>query len=139
MPVYPSKAYRSVLWRIPDIDSNVLSENGGAVRSNTKSMNFGTIVNIKGSTLSDDVKNEHLRFNWKSRRSNISTETDQGWGLTKELSASDLLNTKSSPSSTLASTIVYPYVYLLGAYEKVTDDGDVVTDDGEPVFDRPVF
>jgi hypothetical protein len=30
-------------------------------------------------------------------------------------------------------------VYLLGAYEKVTDDGVVVTDDDDTVFDRPVY
>ena len=54
------------------------------------------------------------------------------------MAASALRNTIGS-SSSLASTLVFPYVYLLGAYEKVTEDGVVVTEDDAPVFDRTVF
>jgi hypothetical protein len=54
------------------------------------------------------------------------------------MDASALRNTIGA-SSSLASTLVFPYVYLLGAYEKVTEDGVVVTEDDAPVFDRPVF
>ena len=136
--LYPSKVYRSIVWKIPDVDINAYSENGGAVRSNTVSMDFDTIVNVKGSTLSDVIKNDNLRFNWKLRKSNSSNETDYGWGQRRTIPAEDLRNTIGQ-SSSLASTLVLPYGYLLGANEKVTDDGSVVTDNGEEVYDRPVF
>lgn len=133
----PSKAYASLSWRIPDIDTNVQSDNGSAVRSDTEEMSFGTIVNVSGMVLSDALKQKHLAFNWKIRKNNTSTEIDKGWGQRITIDASDLRNVKGS-GSTLASTLVYPYVYLKGAYEEVTDDGEVVTDNGEVVYDRPV-
>lgn len=136
--LYPSKVYRSIVWKIPDVDTNTYSENGGAVRSSTVSMDFDTIMNIKGAVLSDEVKSDNLRLNWKVRKSNSSTEVDFGWGQRKTILAEDLRNT-IGVSSSLASTLVLPYVYLLGANEKVTDSNDVVTDDGQPVYDRPVF
>jgi len=136
--LYPDKVHRTLHWRIPDVDTNVVSQNGSAVRSNTVKMNFGTVVNIRHSVLSDDMKKEHLHFNWKIRKNTTSTETDMGWGQQMEFAASALRNTIGNTSS-LASTLVFPYVYLLGAYEKVTEDGAVVTEDGETVFDRPVF
>lgn len=133
----PSKAYASLSWRMPDIDTNVQSENGSAVRSDTEEMTFDTIVNVNGTVLSDEMKQKHLAFNWKIRKNNVSTETDKGWGQRITIDASDLRNVKGS-GSTLASTLVYPYVYLKGAYEEVTDNGEVVTDNGEVVYDRPV-
>ena len=84
------------------------------------------------------MKAEHLHFNWKIRKNNTATETDMGWGQRMTMAASALRNTIGS-SSSLASTLVFPYVYLLGAYEKVTEDGVAVTEDDAPVFDRPVF
>jgi hypothetical protein len=101
-------------------------------------MAFGTVVNIRHSVLSDEMKKEHLHFNWKIRKNTTSTETDMGWGQQMEFAASELRNTIGNTSS-LASTLVFPYVYLLGAYEKVTDDGVVVTEGDDTVFDRPVF
>lgn len=136
--LYPPKVFRTIHWRIPDVDTNVKSNNGGAVRSNTIDMTFETICNIRHAILSDEMKAEHLHFNWKIRKNNTATETDMGWGQRMTMDASALRNTIGS-SSSLASTLVFPYVYLLGAYEKVTEDGVVVTDDDTPVFDRPVF
>jgi hypothetical protein len=136
--LYPDKVHRTLHWRIPDVDTSVVSQNGSAVRSNTVTMAFGTVVNIRHSVLSDEMKKEHLYFNWKIRKNTTSTETDMGWGQQMEFAASELRNTIGNTSS-LASTLVFPYVYLLGAYEKVTDDGVVVTDDDDTVFDRPVF
>ena len=101
-------------------------------------MAFGTVVNIRHSVVSDEMKKEHLHFNWKIRKNTASTETDMGWGQQMGIAASALRNTVGNTSS-LASTLVFPYVYLLGAYEEVTEDGVVVTEDGETVFDRPVF
>jgi hypothetical protein len=133
----PSKAYATLSWRTPDIETFVQSDNGGAVRSNTEDMTFDTIVNVNGEVLSDELKQKHLAFNWKIRKNNVSTETDKGWGQRITIDASDLRNVKGS-GSTLASTLVDNEVYLLGAYEEVTDDNEVVTDDGQTVFDRPV-
>lgn len=136
--LYPPKVFSTIHWRIPDVDTHVKSNNGGAVRSDTVSMTFETICNIRHAILTDAQKAEHLHFNWKIRKNTTSTETDMGWGQRMTMAASALRNTIGSTSS-LASTLVFPYVYLLGAYEKVTEDGVVVTEDGETVYDRPVF
>lgn len=133
----PSKAYASLSWRTPDIEPFVQSDNGGVVRSDTKEMTFDTIVNVNGEVLSDALKRKHLAFNWKIRKSNTSTEIDKGWGQRITIDASDLRNVKGS-GSTLASTLVSNDVYLKGAYEEVTYNGEVVTDGGEVVYDRPV-
>lgn len=131
----PSKAYATLSWRIPDIDVYVQSDNGGAVRGNTTDMSFDTIVNVNGVVLSDETKQKHLAFNWKIRKNNVSTETDKGWGQRITIDASELRNVRGS-GSTLASTLVGNEVYLLGAYEKVTQSNDVVTCNGEIVYDR---
>ena len=98
---------------------------------------FSNKENKQKEKLDDNKKNDHLRFNWKTRKNNVSTEVDKGWGLTKTLRADELMNVIGQ-SSSLASTLVFPYVYLRGAYEKVTYNGSEVTDDGAVVFDRPV-
>lgn len=112
----PSKAYAGVEWRIPDVDTHVLSNNGGAVRSDTTSMTFDTVINVKGDVLADARKQQHLRFNWKYRKNTNTTENDAGWGNSVTINASNLRNVKGA-SSTLASTLVYPYVYVLGAWQ----------------------
>lgn len=138
----PSKAYASLSWRVPDIESIVHSDNGGAVRSDTEEMTFGTIVNILGTNLDDDLKRKHLAFKWKIHKNNAApnlpeSEVYKGWGQRITIDASDLRNVKGS-GSTLASTLVNNDVYLKGAYEGVTDNGVEVTDNGEPVYDRPI-
>ena len=139
----PSKAYATLNWRTPDIETFVQSDNGGAVRSDTEEMSFGTIININGEVLSDALKQKHLAFNWKIHKDNAAPNTpeaeiDKGWGQRITIDASDLRNARQTPSSTLASTLVYNHVYLKGAYEEVTDNGEVVTYNGEKVYDRPV-
>jgi hypothetical protein len=131
----PSKSYASVGWKVPEIDSIVQSDNGSAVRTNTKAMGFRTIVNVKGSVLSEVVKLRHLLLNWKVRKSNQATEADKGWGQEKTISANDLRYVIGS-SGKLSNVLVYPYVYLLGPYEQVTDNGEAVTENGEKVYDR---
>lgn len=133
----PSKAYATLNWRTPDIEPFVQSDNGGTVRSDTEDMTFDTIVNVNGEVLSDALKRKHLAFNWKIRKNNTSTEIDKGWGQRITIDASDLRNVKGS-GSTLASTLVSNDVYLKGAYEEVTDNGEVVTYNGEKVYDRPL-
>ena len=133
----PSKAYATLSWRTPDIETFVQSDNGGAVRSNTEDMTFDTIVNVNGDVLSDSLKQKHLAFNWKIRKNNTSTEIDKGWGQQITIDASELRNV-TGMDSTLASTLVGNVVYLKGAYEEVTDGGEVVTYNGEKVYGRPV-
>ena len=137
--LFPDKVYRTVEWRVPDIDTHVLSENGSAVRSNTNDMSFDTVINVMHAILSDEKKSAHLRFNWKTRKNNVSTEVDAGWGQTTTMDALDLRNTRGSSNSQLASTLVFPYVYLMGAYENCTHGGEEITQNGETVFDRPVL
>lgn len=120
----PSKAYAAVEWRVPDMDINVMSKNGGAVRSDSTSFDFEPICNMNGTVISDTVKSAHLRFNWKYRKSNSTVENDLGWGATKTIAASNLLNTKTV-SGTLPSTHVYSYAYLLGAWEVQTSTDPV--------------
>lgn len=136
--LYPSRANRSIMWVIPDIDTNVLSENGGAVRADTEQMSFDVIVNVKGRQLTDEKIAEHLRFNWKYRQSTLSTENDAGWGRRITIDASNLRNVYGSGTS-LASTIVFPYVYLMGAYEIVTHNNETVTHNNETVYARSMF
>lgn len=129
---YPPKVYRSVVWRVPTIDSIVVSENGEAVRSNSGSFTFDTVVNVLGETLSDEKKTQHLRFNWKSRKANATPQfgmTDRGWGQKVTIKASDLKNYKSS-------SIVTNDVYVLGAYEEVLLSNESVTLNGEKVYAR---
>ena len=133
----PSKAYATLNWRIPDIETFVQSDNGGAVRSDTQNMTFDTIVNVNGVVLSDALKQKHLAFNWKIRKNDTSTEVDKGWGQRITIDASELRSVKGS-GSTLSSTLVGNEVYIKGAYEEVTDNGEIVTDNGEVVYDRPV-
>lgn len=133
----PSKAYATLSWRMPDIETFVQSDNGGAVRSDTEEMTFGTIVNVNGDVLTDALKQKHLAFNWKIRKNNTSTEVDKGWGQRITIDASELRNVRGS-GSTLASTLVSNEVYLKGAYEEVTDNNQPITDGGEVVYDRPV-
>jgi len=139
----PSKAYASLNWRTPDIEPFVQSDNGGAVRGDTEDMTFDTIVNVNGEVLSDALKRKHLAFNWKIHKDNAAPNTpeaeiDKGWGQRITIDASDLRNARQTPSSTLASTLVYNHVYLKGAYEEVTDNGEAVTYNGEKVYDRPI-
>lgn len=125
--LYPAKAYRSIVWRIPDIDSNVVCKNGQAYRSSIKTMEFSTIINVRGKILSDAVKTNHMRFNWKTRNSLQSTEVDRGWGLSVILDNAAL-------QSSRGSVLVYPDIYILGAAEPVTHNGAAVTHNGVPVY-----
>ena len=115
----PSKAYAAVTWRIPDVDTHVVSKNGGAVRSDSNTFVFEPICNVKGQTLSTTVINEHLRFQWMYRKSNSTVENEVGWGTTVTLNATDIVNA-TGVAGKLPSTTVYPYPYLLGAWEPDT-------------------
>lgn len=136
--LYPSRCYRTVGWRIPTPQINTVSHNGAAFRSSFKEMDFFTMANLKGKLLDDTIKARHIYFEWKTRKSNGTTETSRGWGQEITLSKDILGNVRAN--GVLPSTLVIPYGYILGPYEPVTDaSGNVVTDDsGNTVYDRAV-
>lgn len=131
--LYPCKAMCTIMWDDVPMDIIVSSNNSGAVRSDTKQMTFETIVNVFGKQLPDAQKAANMLFNWKRRSqrqingSNPSV-IDCGWGQQLKLGESEINQYKT--------TLVYADAYLLGAYEVVTDDGVIVTDNGEAVYDR---
>ena len=120
----PSKAYAAVAWKIPDMDIHTQCDEGSAIRSATSgNYVFRPICNMAGRVLSDSVVGTHLRFNWKYRRENTTTETDAGWGDYQSGHAGELAIASSSlknVSATRVGTMVYPYAYVLGAWTPVT-------------------
>ena len=141
----PGKAFASLEWRVPDIDTHVVSYNGGAVRTSTGDMTFGTIINVRGKMLEAIRRNTHLRMNWKYRYSSNTVVHDAGWGdMTPQdeemkqsvtISNANLMHVKTTAGQTLASTHVYPEVYLLGAWKPATSttvayDKPTTTKDG---------
>jgi hypothetical protein len=123
----PQKEYRMVAWRIPNIDTIVVCKNGSSVNSaSTGSYTFETIVNVKGEQLSDAVIAANLRFRWKMRNSYTKQETDLGWGSQNDSSkiaipVSSLRN--ATVNGEPVTTTVWCEVYMLGAYEPVTNNG----------------
>ena len=79
--------------------------------------------------LSEETKRTHMLFNWKTRQSLSSTEIDRGWGLNITLDNTAL-------QSTNGSVLVYPIIYILGAYDVVTYNGENVTFNGEVLYCR---
>lgn len=133
--LYPNKVYGNVTWKIPDIETNVICENGSAVRSNTTSMTFRASVNVRGRILSDEKVAQNLDFNWKYRKNNASTVNDAGWGVQTTIPASELRNVTGS-TNTQSSASVYPIVYVRSSFEVVTHNGVNVTHNNELVYHR---
>ena len=140
--LYPSKAYRNMTWRIPNIDAIVTSDRGQAVHSdNDGGYEFDTIINIKKAILDEETKNKHLRFKWwmRNTRNNQAVETSVGWGSQVGIGVEDLRNVRGANNS-LASTPVYNEVMLLGAYEEVSytsgNATEYVTYNGVQLFGR---
>ena len=128
LELYPCKAIRTLRWDNIPLSIIVHSNNSGGIRTDTESMDFDIIANIRHQTLTDAQKLANLLINWKRRNAANSTIFDDGWG--------QALHLKGDTLRAYNSTLVYVEAYLLGAYEVVADDGEVVTDDGEPVYDR---
>ena len=129
-PVLPFVAYAGLVWEYPKVDATTICKNGRVVNSMNRKMTFATIVNYRGGVLSDAVKQANILFNYKYRISSSSTYQNMGWG--QEITVdSDTLKQTSTYSSP-----VHSEVYMLGAYDYTTDDGEVVTDDNEEVYDR---
>lgn len=124
------KAYASVIWDYPKVDAMTVCKNGSSVDANNRDLTFETVVNIKGATLTEEQKSANLLINYLRRMSTSSSYTNMGWGQTVTALSNNLKQTTSY------STPVHSEVYMLGAYEEVTDGGEVVTDNGETVFAR---
>lgn len=124
------KAYASVIWDYPKVDAMTVCKNGGSVDNNNRDLMFETVVNIKGATLTEEQKSANLLINYLRRVSTSSSYKNMGWGQTVTDKSNNLKQTTSY------STPVHSEVYMLGAYEEVTDGGEVVTDNGETVFAR---
>ena len=124
------KAVASVVWDWPKTDAMTVCKNGGAVDDNNRDLTFETVVNIKGTTLTEEQKSANLLINYLRRVSTSSSYTNMGWGQTVTVKSSTVKQTTSY------STPVHSEVYMLGALEVVTDGGEPVTDNGETVFAR---
>ena len=105
------------------------------MRSTSGDFNFGTIVNMNGETIDAERKAGHLRFHWNSRKCDLSTVVDRGWGQEVKIPASELRNNPTQ-ANTIASSIVGNEVYMLGAYEEVTHNNETVTHNGQKVYER---
>lgn len=133
---YPAKAYATLRWVTKDIKGITYSKQGAAVDSTSGDKTFELIVNMDGETLSEDIKDAHLAYNWKSRKTSVSSLSDKGWGKTLLMRKSELKNNKEN--GIIPTTLVHADIYLLGAYEHVTQDGEAVTQNGEIVYQRPI-
>ena len=120
-----SYAQATIAWDVPPIDCTVVSENGAAVRVDTEAMKFSTIVNTKDGVLSEEKKQEHLRFNWKSRPSTSSSQTDKGWGQECTIGGEELRVSSGGGGGAAGSTQVLFETHLLGPWQEMEyDDGD---------------
>lgn len=138
------KQFANITWKIPPLDCIIVCENGNTIRKNNQEPYFfHTIVNTNSSSLSEEKCKENLIFEWKKRRATpravssqskvVDTVYDAGYGYRISIKASSLTYTTTSSN---ASSLVFNEVYLRGAYEKVTSNGDEVTYNGENVYAR---
>lgn len=131
---YPAKAYATARWIVPPIDGITVSKQGASVNSTAGDKVFEMIVNMQGESLSDNVKRAHLLYNWFSRKSNITTLTNKGWGETLRMTAEELKSTRVN--GILPTSLVHANIYMRGAYEPVRQGDEVVTQGGVIVYER---
>lgn len=142
--VLPPKQFANVTWKTSPIDGIIVCENGNTIRKNNNDPYiFHTIVNLNSTTLSEETCKKHLLFNWKKRRATpkaIGSQTtitdvvvDVGYGYRIPISAKSLVATTVSNN---ASSLVFNEIYLIGAYEPVTFNGQQVTFNGQDVYGR---
>ena len=128
--LYPCKALRALAWDDIPMESKAYSKNSGAVRDDTEEMEFDTIVNIHGQTLTDAQKSEHLMFSWYRRNAQASSQTFVGNFQSLVLKRSELLQWETQ--------LVYNITLIKGANEMVTCNGEAVTSSGQVVFCRTI-
>lgn len=133
---FPTEDSVTVAWDVSKIMATAFSPSGSAVDKENRIMTFDTIINRRGQELKDDLKRRHLALKWfkcNSNQGNIS-KVFLGNGPTTFVFSDSLRN--PTTASGQSSTRIYPEVYLRGAYEQVTCNGEPVTCNGEPVVCR---
>lgn len=139
--ILPPKVSVNFSWSTSPLSGTIVSKNGNSVRDKNGSFVFYTIVNSNHGQIPEDKIKEHLIFEWSTRTTNLSvTSTNDrvsvvGYGYEIEIDKKKLYAT--SPENNL-STTVDNAIYLLGAYEEITQDGEEVTAGGEKVFGRSI-
>lgn len=123
---YPDKVYRNIKWRIPNMDIRTSCRNGDSIKDNEKV--FENTVTVGDVTLTDETREANLRFDWYSFRAD-GTQEYKSYGTVPNL----LVNAQEIGD---ANTNMFSEVYALGAYDKVTQDGENVTFNGELVIAR---
>lgn len=126
----PAKAYASVVWDVPKMDVQTTCDNGGGVDAEERTMRFGTIINVRGRTLTEYEKRRSLFVNYRRRDPVSGAYTDMGWGQTLEVGSGSLRGVQGR------SVPVHAEVWLRGAYEEITHEGAAVTHNGNRVFER---
>ena len=128
----------SISWVEPKMSSTAYSPQGSALRYGGGRKTFGMIANLRGIILPEAKARENLLLEWKSRKSTANAETLLGWGQMADASSEELIGTRTGGTSlsSLASTLVWPVVYLRGAYRIVEYSSDTVTHDDKTVVFR---
>lgn len=123
---YPDRVYRNIKWKIPNMDIRTSCRNGDSIRDNEKV--FENTVTVGDVTLTDETREANLRFDWYSFRAD-GTQEYKSYGTVPNLP----VNAQEIGD---ANTNMFSEVYALGAYDKVTQDGENVTFNGELVIAR---
>jgi hypothetical protein len=137
----PPKVSVNFSWSTSPLSGTIVSKNGNSVRDKNGSFVFYTIVNSNHGQIPEDKIKEHLIFEWRTRAANLSVNSDGdtvsvvGYGHEIEIDKKKLYATSSEYN---LSTTVDNAIYLLGAYEEITQYGEEVTAGGEKVFGRSI-
>lgn len=123
---YPDRVYRNIKWKIPNMDIRTSCRNGDSIRKQEKV--FENTVTVGDVTLTDETREANLRFDWYSFRAD-GTQEYKSYGTVPNLP----VNAQEIGD---ANTNMFSEVYALGAYDKVTQDGENVTFNGELVIAR---
>ena len=128
--LYPTKDFATLQWDVVNLDAITTSRNSSAVRTDTESMEFYNIINVRHNEVSDALKQKHLRVNWMRRVKNGNSDVDLGWGQSVTISGNALRGS--------SSTRVFSNIYLRGALERITHNGETITHNNELVVGRNV-
>ena len=112
---------------LPRIEALPYCTGGSAINVGDSDRVFEALVSMDAVDMSDALREEYIRLNWKSKPTNSNTVTDRGWGNSIEIPASELQNTGN------VNTEVYCDIGVLGPLGLLTDDSPggsgYVTDD----------
>lgn len=139
--ILPPKVSVNFSWNTSPLSGTIVSKNGNSVRDKNGSFVFYPIVNTNHGQIPEDKIKEHLVFEWRTRTTNLSANSTNdtvsvvGYGYEIEIDKKKLYATSSENN---LSTTVDNAIYLLGAYEEITQDGEEVTAYGKKVFGRSI-